>query len=94
MFDKPFNRMTKSELTEELAYWNENKVDEEWWHDMVLTINNEFKILANIAESKSLQGIQIKRIEGEQDEKGTALVGLLGIIMFVLYMLTTAVVLN
>ncbi len=91
---KPIHTMTDEEINEELAYWYENSTDEQWWRDYITDLINQLKINANVKEFKRLQDIHIKRVEGEFDEKGAALVGFLGITMFVLYMLMTAVVLH
>ncbi len=88
LFWTPYEEMPEDELLKELAYWKLDETGEAGAQGYINEIENELKIRANLKTS-GFKVTGVPRVQGEPDWYGTAMVGVLGATMMVMYGLMT-----
>jgi len=95
MMFKPIEKMTDAEINEELAYWNANSTDAQWWRDITQDLTNQLKINANVRDiMASAQQTKIKQVARDFDWKSTADIMVATVFVFTMYLYMTHVVLS
>ena len=90
LFSKPFAEMSEDDLREELAYWQQDETGEHEQQGCITEIENELKIRTNVKTS-GFKVTGVPRVEGTPDWVGTATIGALAVIMYLLYFASLAV---